>query len=132
MVRGQLAALLISPSSALTICILIVLLGVWRELAVIDSASAVKPRGAWRRGRSLVTVSLVTVLIAVTHVWAGLVAYAFYDAGTRIFVGVQRGRTRARSSGRRRRRDSPRIPTTNTWWSRSRPRRRRPHGSTCC
>ena len=35
---GQLAALLISPSSALTVAILVVLLGVWRELAVIDSA----------------------------------------------------------------------------------------------
>jgi LCP family protein required for cell wall assembly len=88
---GQLAALLISPSSALTVCILIVLLGVWRELAVIDSASAIKPRGAWRRGRSLVTVSLVTVLIAVTHIWAGSVAYAFYSAGTRIFVGADEG-----------------------------------------
>lgn len=86
---GQLAALLISPSSALTICILVVLLGVWREIAVIDSAMAIRPRGAWRRGRSLVVVTLVTVLIAVTHVWAGYVAWAFYDASSRIFVGAE-------------------------------------------
>lgn len=86
---GQLAALLISPSSALTVCILVLLLGAWREIAVIDSAIAIRPRGAWRRGRSLVVVVLVTVLIAATHIWAGYVAWAFYDAGTRIFVGAE-------------------------------------------
>jgi len=86
---GQLAGLLISPSSALTIAILVVLLGVWREIAVIDSAIAIRPRGAWRRGRSLVVVILVTFIITVTHLWAGYVAWAFYDAGTRIFVGAE-------------------------------------------
>ena len=43
---GNLAELLISPSSALTICVLILLLGAWREIAVIDSAMAIRPRGA--------------------------------------------------------------------------------------
>ena len=84
-----LAALLISPSSALTVCILIVLLGAWREIAVIDSAMAIRPRGAWRRGRSLIVLSLVTFIIVATHVWAGSVAWAFYDAGSRIFVGAE-------------------------------------------
>jgi LCP family protein required for cell wall assembly len=86
---GQLASLLISPSSALTVAILAVLLGVWREVAVIDSASGIAPRGAWRRGRSLVVVTFVTVIIAVTHLWVGYVAWTFYDAGTRIFVGEE-------------------------------------------
>lgn len=86
---GQLASLLISPSSALTILILIVLLGVWREIAVLDAASAIRPRGAWRRGRSLVTVLLVSLIIVITHAWAGYVAWAFYDAGSRIFVGAE-------------------------------------------
>jgi len=86
---GQLASLLISPSSALTVAILVVLLGVWRELAVIDSAIAIRPRGAWRRGRSLLVVILVSIIIAVTHVWAASVAWAFYDAGNRIFVGAE-------------------------------------------
>jgi polyisoprenyl-teichoic acid--peptidoglycan teichoic acid transferase len=88
---NELAALLLSPSSALTIAILIVLLGVWREIAVIDSASGIRPAGAWRRGRSLVVVILVSIIIAATHVWAASVAWAFYDAGNRIFVGGAEG-----------------------------------------
>jgi LCP family protein required for cell wall assembly len=84
---GQVGALLISPSSALTIVILVVLIGVWREVAVIDSAIAIRPRGAWLRGRSLVTVALVSALIAFTHAGMAYVALAFYDAGSRIFVG---------------------------------------------
>jgi polyisoprenyl-teichoic acid--peptidoglycan teichoic acid transferase len=84
-----LAALLISPSSALTVCILIVLLGVWREVAVIDSAMAIHPRGAWRRGRSLIVVSVVSLVILASHAWAGSVAWAFYDNGSRIFVGAE-------------------------------------------
>jgi LCP family protein required for cell wall assembly len=86
---GPLAALLISPSSALTVCILIVLLGVWREIAVVDSAMSIRPRGAWRRGRPLAVVLLLSVIIVATHAWAGYVAWAFYDAGTRIFVGAE-------------------------------------------
>jgi len=86
---GRLAAQLVSPSSALTICILVLLLGAWRELAVIDSVVAIRPRGSWRRVRSLVVVIPLTVVIAVTHVWLGYVAWAFYDAGTRIFVGSE-------------------------------------------
>jgi LCP family protein required for cell wall assembly len=83
---NQLAALLISPSSALTISILVLLLGAWRVLAVVDSAIAIQPRGSWRRGRSLMVVTVVTLAIAATHLWAGYVAWAFYDAGSRIFV----------------------------------------------
>ena len=31
----------------------------------------------------------MTIIIAVTHVWAASVAWAFYDAGNRIFVGAE-------------------------------------------
>jgi LCP family protein required for cell wall assembly len=86
---GKLATLIISPSSALTVFILVVLLGIWRELAVIDAASAIPPRGSWRRGRSLLTIGLITVIIGVTHVWAGAVAWALYDASKNVFVGLE-------------------------------------------
>jgi polyisoprenyl-teichoic acid--peptidoglycan teichoic acid transferase len=86
---GKLATLIISPSSALTAFILVVLLGVWREVAVIDAASAIRPRGSWRRGRSLLTISVITVIIAVTHLWAGAIAWALYDASRNVFVGLE-------------------------------------------
>src|SRR4029453_10145114 len=50
---------------------------------------AIRPRGAWRRGRSLLVLALVTFIITVTHLWAGYVAWAFYAAGTRIFLGAK-------------------------------------------
>lgn len=79
----QLAALLLTPSSALTVLILILLLGLWRIIAIIDSAWAPRTR------RTRLSASLVIGLSAIvfaTHAWAGYVAWAFYDAGTRIFV----------------------------------------------
>jgi LCP family protein required for cell wall assembly len=86
---GKLATLIISPSSALTVFILVVLLGIWRELAVFDAASAITPRGSWRHGRSLLTIALITIVIGVTHVWAGAVAWAVYDASRNVFVGLE-------------------------------------------
>lgn len=86
---GQLASLLLTPSSTFAILVGIVGLGVWREIAVIDAASRTGPRGAWRRGRSLVVLVLVTAIIGATHVWAGSVAWAAYDASNRIFVRAE-------------------------------------------
>lgn len=79
----RLAALLLAPASALTILILIILLGAWRLLAIVDAAIAPRDR---RRRSAAVVVGLAAVVIA-THAWAGYVAWAFYDAGNRIFVG---------------------------------------------
>jgi LCP family protein required for cell wall assembly len=79
----QLAALLLAPSSALTILILIILLGAWRLIAIVDSTSL--PRGQRNRRNAAVIVGLGVLVIAM-HAWAGYVAWAFYDAGTRIFV----------------------------------------------
>lgn len=79
----QLATLLIAPTSALTILILIVLLGAWRLIAIVDSTSA--PRSQRNRRNAAVVVGL-GVLVVAMHAWAGYVAWAFYDAGSRIFV----------------------------------------------
>jgi len=83
----SLATLVIEPASALTVFVLVVLMGIWRELAVIDSATGILPKGSWRQGRSILTIGLATVIIAVTHIWAGSVAWAFYGAGSKIFTG---------------------------------------------
>ena len=79
----QLAALLIAPSSALTILILVILFGLWRLIAIIDSIGP--PRDHWQR-RSGALIAGLALVVVVTHAWAGYVAWAFYDAGSRIFV----------------------------------------------
>lgn len=80
----QLVALLLAPSSALTILILIVLLGVWRLVAIVDAAAS--GRGQRSRRTGYVVVGLALLVVA-SHAWMGYVAWAFYDAGNRIFVG---------------------------------------------
>jgi LCP family protein required for cell wall assembly len=84
---GHLAALLITPSSALTILILVVLFGIWRLVAIADSMLGLGVREPWRRGRTAVTFGTLAVIVAVTHLALGYVAWAFYDAGSRIFAG---------------------------------------------
>lgn len=83
---GQLAALLITPSSALTVLILIGLLGAWRLLAIADSMNAGGNRHPLRQRSTLVTFGVLALLVLVTHTALGYTAWAFYDAGTRIFV----------------------------------------------
>ncbi len=79
----QLAGLLLVPSSALTVMILIALLGLWRLIALVDAAAA--PRDS-RRRNGAVAIALALVVVS-THAWAGYVAWAFYDAGNAAFVG---------------------------------------------
>lgn len=79
----QLAALMLAPYSALTILILILLLGVWRLIAIVDSAMA--PRLVRTRQTNLI-VGILAAVVLLTHAWLGYVAWSFYDAGTRIFV----------------------------------------------
>jgi len=83
---GQLAALLLSPSSALTIAILILLLGGWRLIAIADSAWS--PR-SMRTRTSMSLVFGLGLIVVLTHAWAGYVAYAFYQAGEKAFVADQ-------------------------------------------
>ena len=75
---GQLAAILISPSSALTVAILILLLGGWRLIAIADSAWS--PR-SMRTRTSMSLVLGLGLIVVLTHAWAGWVAFAFYQAG---------------------------------------------------
>ena len=87
---GQLASLLISPSSALTIADP----GRSpRRLARTRGHRLGDRDPSTRRlaARSVVCSSsvLVSIIIAVTHIWAASVAWAFYDAGNRIFVGAE-------------------------------------------
>ena len=56
----QLPALLLVPTSALTVMILILLLGVWRLIALVDAAAA--PRDS-RRRNAAIAVALAAVVL---------------------------------------------------------------------
>jgi LCP family protein required for cell wall assembly len=82
----QLLGLLLSPSSAITIAILLLLTGLWRLLSMADAgAGAIK--GPWFRGRAAGVFLGLALPVVVIHGYAGYVAWAFYQAGTEIYVG---------------------------------------------
>ncbi len=80
---------LLTPSTALTILILIVLLGIWRLVSMAEALGAAGPRGAWRRPVPLTTFVVLAAIVIATHAGAANLALSFYDAGKDIFVGVQ-------------------------------------------
>ncbi|HVL54814.1 MAG TPA: LCP family protein [Vitreimonas sp.] len=82
----QLAALLIDPPSALTILILILLLGAWRLVAMADAMVGMGVRDAWRRGQTGALFAVLAVGVLAVHLPASYFTWAFYDAGSRIFV----------------------------------------------
>ncbi|HYH94164.1 MAG TPA: LCP family protein [Candidatus Saccharimonadales bacterium] len=83
---GQLASLLLTPSSALTVLILIGLLAVWRLLAIADSMTVGTSREPFRHRRTLTTFGVLALLVVVSHGVMAYTAWAFYDASSRIFV----------------------------------------------
>ena len=80
---------LLTPSTALTIVILIVLLGIWRLVSMGEALGAAGPRGRWRRPLPLVTFAVLAALVIGSHAAAASLAMSFYDAGKDIFVAVQ-------------------------------------------
>jgi LCP family protein required for cell wall assembly len=80
---------LLTPSMALTVLILVVLLGLWRLVSMGDALGAAGRNGAWRRPLPIATFVVLAALVITTHVAAANVAWSFYEAGRDIFVGVQ-------------------------------------------
>ena len=83
---GQLAGLLISPSSAMTVLILIGLLGAWRLLSMVDAVNVGPARDAWRRPTTLATFAALAFVTVIVHAAMGYTVYTVYDATSRIFV----------------------------------------------
>jgi len=80
---------LLTPSTALTVLILIVLLGVWRLISMGDALSTAGRNGAWRRPAPVASFVVLAAIVIATHLAAASLAWSFYDAGKDIFVGVR-------------------------------------------
>lgn len=80
---------LLTPSTALTVLILVVLLGLWRLVSMGDALGAAGRNGAWRRPLPIATFVVLAAMVVTTHVAAANVAWSFYEAGRDIFVGVE-------------------------------------------
>jgi polyisoprenyl-teichoic acid--peptidoglycan teichoic acid transferase len=76
---------LFAPSFSLTILILVVLLGLWRLLAMVDAGM---PRGGWRyaTGKAASAFMGLALVVVMVHSVAAWYVWSFYEAGSRIFV----------------------------------------------
>jgi LCP family protein required for cell wall assembly len=83
---AHLAALMITPSSALTIFVLVVLVGIWRLISIADSMLGLGGPSPWRHGRTARTFAVLAAIVLVSHLAVGYLAWAFYDASSRIFT----------------------------------------------
>lgn len=84
----QLLIQLLTPSTALTVLILIVLFGVWRIVSMGDALSTAGRRGGWRRPVPVGSFLALAAIVVVTHLAAASLAWSFYDAGKKIFINV--------------------------------------------
>ncbi len=80
---------LFTPSTALTILILIGLLGLWRLISMGDALTGAERDRSWRRPKPLGTFFGLALVVLVVHGVAASWAYSFYDAGTHIFVAQE-------------------------------------------
>ncbi len=80
---------LIDASTALTILVLIGLLGLWRLIAMGDALTTAERGASWRRPRPIAAFAGLALVVVVTHVAAAGWVYRFYDAGSHIFVAQQ-------------------------------------------
>ena len=81
------AATLLDPTVALTLVILVALLAIWRLFSMADALLGGEFRRSTRRRMVVPLFIGLTGLVIVTHAWVGAVTWAFYDAGSQIFVG---------------------------------------------
>jgi LCP family protein required for cell wall assembly len=81
------AATLLDPTVALTLVILVALLAIWRLFSMADALIGGGLRRPTRRRMVVPLFAGLTAFVVVTHAWVGAVTWAFYDAGSHIFVG---------------------------------------------
>jgi len=79
---------ILTPSIALTVLILIGLLGLWRLASMTDALVTAGRGGSWRRPVPIATFALLSVLVIGVHGAAAGATWLVYDAGRQIFVGA--------------------------------------------
>jgi polyisoprenyl-teichoic acid--peptidoglycan teichoic acid transferase len=80
---------LFDPSTALTILVLIGLLGLWRLISMGDALTGAERDRTWRQPKPLATFAGLAAVVIVVHVAAANLAWSFYDAGSHIFVAQE-------------------------------------------
>lgn len=83
---AKLAIGLLNPSTALTVVILVGLLGAWRLISMAGAIAAAGGQRAWRRPLPVATFGALALAVVVVHAGAASVAWSFYRAGSEIFV----------------------------------------------
>jgi polyisoprenyl-teichoic acid--peptidoglycan teichoic acid transferase len=87
---------LLSPGTALTVAILIVLLGLWRIVSMVDGLTSLGGRLSWRRPSLLAPFVTLIAIVLVSHLAMANIAWSFYEAGSKIFTtGVDTAATSA-------------------------------------
>lgn len=81
------AASLLDPTVALTLVILIFLLAAWRLISMADAVVSARSRDRVRYQVIGPIFAILGAVVIATHAWIGSVTWAFYDAGSQIFVG---------------------------------------------
>ena len=77
---------LLSPGTALTIAVLVVLLGIWRIVSMVDGAASAGGRLSWRRPALAAPFAVMVLLVLVSHFALANLAWSFYEAGSKIFT----------------------------------------------
>ena len=90
----RLVVQILTPSTALTVLILIGLLGAWRLVSMGDALVSTGRRGSWRRPVPIATFVLLSAVVVGAHGTAAGATWLVYDATRNIFVGAYDPETR--------------------------------------
>ena len=77
---------LLSPGTALTIAVLVALLGLWRIASMIDVVATLGSAASWRRPSLMAPFAAMVVVVVVIHLAVAGLAWSFYQAGSKIFT----------------------------------------------
>jgi LCP family protein required for cell wall assembly len=80
---------LFDPTTALTILVLIGLLGLWRLISMGDALTGTEHDRSWRRPMPIATFAGLALVVVLVHGVAASWAWSFYDAGSHIFVAQE-------------------------------------------